>query len=258
MKSRVRTKGGPSGRYVTHSVIDKGRDDGLALGKNNADTARELNCQDILDAILTDGAPVNTGCRNGAIPSTERELGRSLQRLVCQLHRYECPMCHVFEYLDGGLGTSVSNSFKGPMGQNLTSVDVHKQDPVDFQPIKSNLVPLPDDTVNNISRDQKVLYKYTIAIDSGNLNSKLAKQSPPAINHARWLTLCLKALLDYTRDSHLSSEKILFIKYIQEVYAPSLIHIKSHETLENGSKNVFYAMSLIRKLPKDVNIFAKK
>ena len=248
----------PSGRYITHSVIESGRGGGLGLGRDIADTARECDSEEILEALLLDGTRVNTGCNNGAIAVAERELGRSLQWLVCQLHGNECPMRHVFEELDGGHGTSGPKSFKGPMGQNLTDGNVHKKEPVCFEPIKSPLTPLPEDVIKNLSRDQKLLYRYTLALDSGVLPSDLANQSPPGINHARWLTLCLTAQIDYTRDPHPSNEKISFVKYIQEVYVPSWFHIKSHGTLRDGAKNVFYAMELIKKQSKRVQDVAKK
>ena len=70
------------------------------------DVLREYKSEDTVEYIVYDGTAVMTGCYNGMIASTERELGRELQWSVCQLHGNECPMRHVFQHLDGGHGTS--------------------------------------------------------------------------------------------------------------------------------------------------------
>ena len=166
------------------------------------DTIREFNSQDVIECVLSDGTAVNTGCYNGMIACAERELGKELQWSICQLHGNESPMRHIFNHLDGGRGTSGPNTFNGPMGRSLTQGDVHSKKAVAFKPIKApNLPALPERIVKDLSRDQKLLYEYSIAVDTGDLPTKAAKQKPEPIKHARWLTLCLSALIDYTRDA---------------------------------------------------------
>ena len=246
-------------KYITHSVIEEGHGDGNSLGKDLADVARENHSEDTLECVVCDGTPVMTGCYNGVIASAERELGKELQWAVCQLHGNECPMRHVFQYLDGGHGTSVPTSFHGPIGQAITNGNPHMKDTVKFKPVKSpNLPILPDTVVADLSRDQNLLYRYCQAVDSGVVSPQLARQKPGGINHARWLTFCLTALIDYTRDAKPTKNKTKFIDYIQKVYVPAWFIIKTNPYLEHGAKNVFSLMQLVRTQPKDVQEVAKK
>ena len=245
--------------YITHSAIDEGHGDGHSLGKDLVDVLREHHSEDSVECILSDGTKVMTGCYNGMIASAERELGKEVDWAVCQLHGNECPMRHVFQFLDGGHGTSGPDSFKGPIGQGITNGNCHLKDSVQFTPIKSPELPeLPEHVVSDLSRDQNLLYRYSKAVDSGDMPAALARQKPGGINHARWLTFCLTALIDYTRDTRPSPSKVKFIKYIQQVYVPAWFIIKSHPYIKDGAKNVYTVMQLVKSQPKAVQDVAKK
>ena len=148
-------------RYITHSVIDEGRGDGPSLGRDFVAVVREFESEETLEAVVCDGTRAMTGCYHGTVATVEMELCTELQWCICQLHGNECPMRHVFQFLDGGCGTSGPNSFKGPMGKALTKGDCHLKDVVNFVPIKSpNLPEMSDDVVSDLSRDQKLMYRY--------------------------------------------------------------------------------------------------
>ena len=246
-------------RYITHSVIEEGKGDGHSLGKDFVDVVREFDSEDSVEAAVCDGTAVMTGCYNGMIASAERELGKELQWCVCQLHGNECPMRHVFKLLDGGHGTSGPDSFHGPIGQAITGGNSHLKDTVKFVPIKSPSLPvLPDNVVSDLSRDQKLLYQYSQAVNSGVVPPELARQKPGGINHARWLTFCLTALIEYTRDKMPSPDFVLFIEYVQKVYVPAWFTIKTKPYLKDGAKNVFTLMQLVKSQPKNVQEVAKK
>ena len=245
--------------YITHSVIEDGQGTGINLGKHLVDTIREFNSQDVIECVLSDGTAVNTGCYNGMIACAERELGKELQWSICQLHGNESPMRHIFNHLDGGRGTSGPNTFNGPMGRSLTQGDVHSKEAVAFEPIKAPSLPvLPERIVKDLSRDQKLLYEYSIAVDTGDLPSNVATQKPGPINHARWLTLCLSALIDYTRDAKPSLNKVKFIDYVQKVYVPAWFTFKMSCKLKDGAKNVFTMLQLLKTQPLDIQNIAKK
>ena len=245
--------------YLTHSVIENGQGTGNNIAKHLVDTIREFNSQDVIECVLSDGTPVNTGCYNGMIACAERELGKELQWSICQLHGNESPMRHVFNHLDGGWGTSGPNTFNGPMGKALTRADIHSKKVVAFKPIRAPSLPdLSERIVKDLSRDQNLLYKYSKAVDTGDLPHEIAKQKPGPISHARWLTLCLSALIDYTRDAKPSISKVKFINYIQNVYVPAWFTFKKNSKLQNGSKNVFTMLQLIKTQPMDIQKIAKK
>ena len=223
------------------------------------DTLREFKSQDVIECVLCDGTVVNTGPYNGMIACAERELGKELQWSICHLHGNESPMRHVFNHLDGRKGTSGPNTFNGSMGKTLTQVDVHSKIVVEFEPIKAPSLPvLPDSIVKDLSRDQELLYKYSRAVDTGILPDNVANQKPGSINHARWLTLCLSALIDYTRDPKPSLSKVKFIDYVQKVYTPAWFSFKKNSKLQDGAKNVFTMLQLLKTQPKDIQNLAKK
>ena len=245
--------------YITHSVIEEGQGDGASLGRDLVDVVREFDSQDSLECIVCDGTSVMTGCYNGMVASAERELGRELQWSICQLHGNECPMRHVFQELDGGFGTSGPKSFQGPLGQAITLPDHHLKPVVRFAAVSSPDLPhLPDEIVADLSRDQNLMYRYCVAVAKGDVPDGLAHQKPGGINHARWLTFGLTALIDYTRDPKPSAAKKKFVDYLQKVYVPGWFLIKTKPYIEHGARNTFSVMQLINKQPKKIQDVAKK
>ena len=93
-------------------------------------------------------------------------------------------MRHVFDKLDGGLGTSGPESFKGEIGQALSG-DIHEQEVVKFQPVDSSLGDIPESVLADMSRDYVVLYRYVKAIKAGSVSTSLASQKPGPLNHPR-------------------------------------------------------------------------
>ena len=246
-------------KYLTHSVIEEGKGTGKSLGKDLVEVVRDFQSENCLECVVCDGTAVNTGCYGGLIATAEAELNRELQWSICQLHGNECPMRHVFQYLDGGHGTSGPSSFKGPMGKSYTSENSYAEDPVNFDPIKSpNLPDLPDSVISDLSRDQQLLFRYSKAVDEGIVDPQLAKQKPGGINHARWLTLALTALIDYTRDESPSKEKEKFIDYLQKVYIPVWFSIKMNPLIKDGARNCFSCLKFLKSQPIEVQEVARK
>ena len=129
------------------------------------------------------------------------------------------------------------------MGKALISENCHLKDTIKFLPISTSDLPdLSDEVVRDLSRDQQLLYKYSKAVNDGTIPPELARQKPGGISHARWLTFCLTALIDYARDDSPSPNKIKFIEYIQKVHVHGWFIIKSHPKLQQGAKNVFSIM----------------
>ena len=98
------------------------------------------------------------------------------------------------------LMTSVPNSFKGELGQAVAG-DVYKGEVVKFDKIGSSLDEMPKDIFEKLSRDQKLLYRYTKAVIFGTVPDNLKDQKPGPLCHARWLTLALSILILNTRTS---------------------------------------------------------
>ena len=80
----------PGGQYLAHRALQMENSESVAAAV--LDVARETQSQASLVAVLLDGTNVNTGRVNGAVARMERQLGRSLQWLVCLLHSNELPL----------------------------------------------------------------------------------------------------------------------------------------------------------------------
>ena len=86
----------------------------------------------------------------------------------------------------------------------------------------------------------------------------MAKSKPGLISHARWLTLCLTALVDYTRDPKPSKNKVLFAKYIQQVYVPTWFKIKCSSQMVDGARNMFFLIKAVNTQSDRVKNIAMK
>ena len=125
----------------------------------------------------------------------------------------ELPLRHVFDELDGGFGTSGPNSFKGELGKEVAQ-DLHEQTVEDFEAISSSLPDISETIVADLSRDQKLLYKYAKAIMIGSVPDDLQYQKPGPLCHVRWLTLALRIMIKYTRTSYPSESRRKVITFV--------------------------------------------
>ena len=178
----------PPGEYLCHSTVELGTGRGLA--KDFKDVLAEHNSIDTIEAVVADGTNTNTGWRDGFIAHLERDLRRNLIWLICIAHGNELPLRHLFCHCDGGHGTSGPDSFKGPIGQECKG-KIHLLDVIDYIPIPTTVPDLDEDVWTDLSRDQKLLFRYCKAISTGNVPASLAKQVAGPINHSRGLTLAI-------------------------------------------------------------------
>ena len=249
----------PGGEYLDHSEIEEGKGTGKDLSEDFFEILVENNSVDTLEAVLCDGTNVNVGNRTGMICYLERKLQRKLLWLICQLHGNELPLRHVFDSLDGGMGTSGPNSFKGPMGIACTGDDIHKGPVTNFSPIQSFLKELPESVRCDLSRDQALLYDYAQGIISGILPDTLVNQLPGPINHARWLTLAIRLMIIYTRTEEPDSSLIKITCFIVQVYVPMWFMIKQNNKFWHGPVNLFKQMKLVMETQSvDIQEVAKK
>ena len=249
----------PGGEYLDHSEIEEGKGSEKDLAEDFFEVLVDNNSVDTLEAVLCDGTNVNVGNRTGLIAFLERTLKRRLLWLVCQLHGNELPLRHVFDHLDGGLGTSGPTTFKGPLGIACTGDEIHLKPVVNFSVIPSSLKELPESVRKDLSRDQELLYGYALGIMAGILPETLIKQLPGPINHARWLTLAIRLMVIYTRTEEPNSSLIKITSFIVQVYVPMWFLIKQKNKFWHGPANLFEQMKLIMTTqPQEIQDVAKK
>ena len=189
----------------------------------SADIAQEL--LDVIQqhdselVVGSDGIAVNIGCKSGVIRRLELVLGRPLQQAICGIHTNELTLRHVFRSADSE--TSVPNSFKGPLGQQIQEDLIHRP-VVHYEAVSGDVPELPEETGWKLSIDQKYLYRICHAVQSGSSNfpPDLEKKEPEALHQARWLTLANRCLRLYVSTGELSSALIRTVRFILRQYAP--------------------------------------
>ena len=111
-----------------------------------------------------DGCAVNTGVHSGAIRLVEVKTGDAVQHVICGLHMNELVFWHILCDTDGV--TKGPDSLSGPVGSTL-SKDVWLEPVVYFKALPGKVPVLPDEVIKDLSRDQKLAYRYAHAIMSG-------------------------------------------------------------------------------------------
>ena len=130
---------------------------------------------------------------------------------------------------------------------------------VNFVPVSTSLPDLPKSVWNDLSRDQKLLYQHVKFIKKGIIDNglseedkRLASQSVGPVDHARWLTLALRALVLYERDPDPCEGLITLVKFICQVYAVMWFVIKGKSRFTEGPHHLFHLTKLISEQPVEI------
>ena len=246
----------PPGDYLTHSTIPPGKGTGRDLATDFVDVIAEHDSKESLEAVVMDGTNTNTGWKDGMVAHVERDCCCVLLWLVCMLHGNELPFRHLFKYCDGGLGTSGPDSFLGPHGKQCKE-EVHLWVIVQFEIISTSLEDLDKSVWTDLSRDQKLLYQYVKAIQTGVVSDRLAIQVAGPIDHSRWLTLAIRLLQIYTRTASPSTGLKMIVTYICQVYAPMWFLIKAQSKFTQGPSHILRLIQLVNDQPLHVQAVVK-
>lgn len=123
----------------------------------------------------------------------------------------------------------------------------------------SGKVPLlPDEVVKQLSRDQALAYKWSHAIQSGNVPDSLVGQTVGPLFHARWLTLAVRAMAKYVRMRKPTQKLKKIIHFILNLYLPAWFRVKCQPHLQAGSRHFHYMLELSRELEKDAKEVVEK
>ena len=104
----------------------------------------------------------------------------------------------------------------------------------------------------DLSDDQRLMYRYSRAVDDGVLSADLARTKPGPLNHARWLTPAIRVLVLYTRTATPTPALASMATFIQQVYVPVWFGIRSRPTFVHGHMHLFRLMQLVTAQPGDV------
>ena len=121
-----------------------------------------------------------------------------------------------------------------------------------FQAIAGKVPILSEEIVADLSSDSKYLYKMSLAVQSGPVDfpADLQFASPGSLNHARWLTLANRVLRLYVSEKKTSIKLRNLVCYIQNCYAPTWFLFKKDFLLIHGSRNLFFLLEQVKRLPE--------
>ena len=232
----------PSGDYLSH--VSPASGSGKDIAQELSDLVRERGIE--LTVCGCDGTAVNTGKHNGALRHLEINLDKPVQHFVCLLHCNELSLRHLIHEIDGV--TQGPESFSGPIGKAVVE-DVWKEPVVAFQKVSGKVPVIPEDVVQSLSRDQRLLYKLGHAVQSGVVPDDVAGATLGPCCHARWLTCACRICRKYmsVRKPGKSLKRLIF--FIVNHYIPSWFKIKCNPHCQSGAENFFYMVSLAKDLP---------
>ena len=238
------------GKYVTHLTPEQGT--GRALAKEIVDVIRERNVD--IRVLGMDGCSVNTGIHNGAIRMVEVMLGQVVQHVICGLQLVELMFWHILAVTDGV--TKGPDRLSGPVGSTLNT-NIWEEPVVAFLPIPGNVPELPEEVVKDLSRDQKLGYRYAQAIQTGVMPDDLVGQAIGPMITSRWNTTAVRVMCRYTRTRRPTRKLVRLTKAVLRMYFPGWFRFKCYPHIQEGAKNFFYLVEMTKELEEQDMLVAQ-
>lgn len=230
----------PFDRYLGFFELLSATADDVHEGLKNFFVSRNMDLSPLI-AIGSDGAATNLGELNGAIVQFERYINRPLHRTVCMLHLLELMLHAVIELYYGS--TIGPKKYKNEIHTQLLTCE-HKQI-VAFDPIKLGILPFIAENANVIinsthfNSDQKLLFRLAEAVDTGNIDDKLAVSNLGNLSEIRWTVYAKRFNRLYMSTPNPPMKLIQVVKFIQNVYMPMLCWIKCFPEWVNGTPHLY-------------------
>ena len=170
---------------------------------------------------------------------------------MCLLHFNELPFHHHFAEVDGS--TLGPDRLEGPIGSTLGE-DIWREPVVHFKAVPGKMPIIPDDILSDLSRDQKLAYRWGHAIQSGNVPDDLVSQVIGPLIHVRWLTRSVRSLAKYARTKRPTKKFTRIVSFILNQYLPGWFRIKSRPHIQDGARNFQYLLDLSHDLCQEDQI----
>lgn len=234
----------PHSVYVGHISPDSGTSVVIKDGIVEFCDSNGISMDELV-AICCDGTNVNTGALGGVIRLLEVKLDRPLHWFICMLHANELPLTSMLK-LDGT--TSGPKAFSGPIGKAIQSCE--NLPVIKFTAIEGNIFPEVD--FEDLSTDQKYMYKMCIAVTNVECPTNLALQTPGPVVHSRWLTTANRILRLYVATESPSSNLLVLATFVMKVYAPIWFYIKTQSSCTERARHLWRLINFSRYLPTDL------
>lgn len=199
-----------------------------------------------LVAIAADGTNSDTGHEGGVIALFEKAIGRNLHRIICLLHLNELGMKYMITVIDGP--TLSESKLSGPIGKKITDNNFFVTHIAAFNTIALGEISANIKGITTSSRgDQRQLLDLGHAIASGNCPESIVSRKPPPFSFCRWTSAAIRIQLAYISDDQPSHNLVTVATFVQQVYIPMWLRIRSQCTWDHGSRHVFALLDLSRK-----------
>ena len=116
--------------------------------------------------------------------------------------------------------TNGPDSFKGKIGKEV-SAEVWKEAIVAFPTVKGKLPIISEEQLAEISRDQRLLYMLSHALDSGVVSDSVAGATIGPLLHACWLTLACRIIRKALSTKRPTKSLSTILQFLQCVYVPA-------------------------------------
>ena len=239
-------------RYLTHVTPAEG-----SGAKGEADKVIEFLTEvkqlENVKVIGGDSTNSNTGWKDGAIHHIEVGKKEKVVWDICLLHTQELGLRHLMK--SRGMETSGVNCYSGELGP-LIKDDVHEYEVNDkFEKLDFaiDLREVPKEIVEDLSTDQKYMYKITKMIITGELDYDVMKQVIGPLNHSRWLTtacrLCRLWISKHglRRNTKTFQSLKIIVSYIVSVYVPSWFEVKCKPNIIHGPDHMLNSVMLVER-----------
>ena len=243
----------PDSAYLGHVTPRDGS--GKSIGMAIYDYLEKNNLLTSIISVSADGTNVNVGASQGAIRFLEMALGRPVHYCICQLHGNELPFRHLFYHYDGK--PKGPDTWSGPIGRQMKE-ELASLPVVKFNAIHVNNFPkLASDILQDLSWDQKYLYRICTAIIAGKVSADLAALEPGPPCTSRWNTTWSRICRLYVATATPSYQLLRLTHIIVTFSAPMWFHIKCNPKAIQGSLNTFKTIQLLRHLNPEEKAIAK-
>ena len=230
---------------MTHVTLSKGSK-GKDIAKEIVAVVRERRVQ--LRVLGMDGCSTNCGIHKGVFRCVELELDEAVQHVVCQIHCNELFFRHMFEEVDGV--TLGPEKLEGPIGSTLDR-EIWLEPVVAFKPVEGKMPIMPEFVMKDLSRDQKLAYRWGHAVQSGVVPDDLVGQTIGPLCHSRWLTRGVRTLAKFVRTKKPTKKFVRIVFFIVNFYFPGWFMIRLRPQIQDGARNLQYLLTLSKSLPSD-------
>ncbi|KAI2796669.1 hypothetical protein BLOT_015680 [Blomia tropicalis] len=248
-----------SSKNQVNEILTPARKAAKSIFQEISDLGLEENVRSYLRVNVCDGAPSNTGVKNGIHQAIQEILGRPLHLVVCLFHLNELILKSALKVTES-IGSSKScDIYRGELGELISSDDLHLMDVVDFKQIHTNFSDYQNET-GEIRDDQDLLLSLTIGVikKDNQLLNRVKNYKIGKIGQARWLTTATRILRVYISELNPSEDLIQLTEFVVKIYGPIYFKIRLNPYMSNCSQIFCEIVQRLNEKEGNVFVFSKE